>query len=345
MKRSEIIGGEFEVAYHPFISNQGISLPPSYTTFSSGRAALYAILEQNTIKDDVKFLLVPDYICFSVIDVAERAGYTIKIYAVDDDLNPDYQSVQSVYTGVELFLLVNYYGLIDVDKVVCTLHEIDQDMMVILDNVQAPFAMNNPLNVNYAFTSFRKSFPCPDGGCGIAKLNKLPQYERISSYSQLKLAGTLLKGVGIHNEIFDSIYLHILEKGESLIDEDYHTDMSLFSKYILEHLNYSRIRLLRQRNAKFVVLGLKQMGINPLISFHDDAVPFFIPITLSNRDKVRKALFENNIFCPVHWPLVNSKYKLKRGAELAKTELSLIVDQRYNCADMEIMLEVIESNM
>lgn len=343
MRRSEVIGGEFEVNYCLHL-NQNRALLSSYTTFSSGRAALYAILEQNAVKNGAKVILLPDYICHSVINVAERAGYTIKIYAVNDNLYPDYRNIESKYTGVESLLLVNYYGLMDIDEVVLRLRKIDLNMLIILDNVQAPFVMNKHNNVDYAFTSFRKSFPCPDGGCAFARKQKMPQYENISSFGQFKLAGTLLKGIGIHNEVFDSIYLHLLEKGELLIDEDYHTDMTSFSKEILENLNYDRIRLIRQRNAKFLIEGLKQMGINPILPICDDAVPFFIPITLSNRDKVRKAMFKENIFCPIHWPIIDSKYELKRGEELAKTELSLIVDQRYSCTDMKTILEVLESN-
>ena len=50
-------------------------------------------------------------------------------------------------------------------------------------------------------------------------------------------------------------------------------------------------------------------------------------------------MFQHNCFCPVHWPLEGMN--VKKGAEMAEHELSIIVDQRYTNADMEYILDLI----
>ena len=44
-------------------------------------------------------------------------------------------------------------------------------------------------------------------------------------------------------------------------------------------------------------------------------------------------------FCPLHWSL--DGMPLKKGAEMAQHELSLIVDQRYAINDMDWILSLL----
>ena len=130
------------------------------------------------------------------------------------------------------------------------------------------------------------------------------------------------------------------------IDDDYQTDMTQLSKDILANMEWNRWAILRKRNAETIIEGLKVLGINPIIPLKENAVPLFIPIRLANRDKVRKAMFSNKIFLPVHWPVEpDFKNILKRGTDLSEHELSIIVDQRYSVSDMKRILSIIENNI
>ena len=75
-----------------------------------------------------------------------------------------------------------------------------------------------------------------------------------------------------------------------------------------------------------------------LIEYREDAVPLFIPIYVNNRDEVRRAMFDAGIFCPVHWP----NQQTEHAKAIAQHELSLIIDQRYDEADMNRIVEIIE---
>ena len=94
----------------------------------------------------------------------------------------------------------------------------------------------------------------------------------------------------------------------------------------------------RQTNAAQMVKGLDEIGIKPMIPVSPDSVPLFVPIYLENRDDVRRRMFQHEVFCPVHWPL--DGMSVKRGADMAKHELSLIVDQRYGEKDMDLMIDL-----
>ena len=103
--------------------------------------------------------------------------------------------------------------------------------------------------------------------------------------------------------------------------------MSHDSEMLFAGTDLQQVKQKRQENAVYLLKGLKSIGIEPLIEVPKDKVPLFVPIYLENRNEVRKRMFQSEIFCPVHWPLEG--LPLKKGAEMAQHELSLIVDQRY----------------
>jgi hypothetical protein len=54
-------------------------------------------------------------------------------------------------------------------------------------------------------------------------------------------------------------------------------------------------------------------------------------------------MFQQEIFCPVHWPLENMD--VRRGSQLAESELSLIIDQRYERNDMDKIINILTNNI
>ena len=93
------------------------------------------------------------------------------------------------------------------------------------------------------------------------------------------------------------------------------------------------------RNAQVLRERLKHIPrVKELMEQSEDAVPLFIPIYVNNRDEVRRAMFDAGIFCPVHWP----NQQTEHAQALAQHELSLIIDQRYDEADMNRIVEIIK---
>lgn len=345
MVESKVIGGEFEIEVQQHYQQRN-ALPDGLVTYSSGRSALYNILAYLKANCGIKTILFPDYLCESVYRMAKKNQMGIDFYALDDQLNPDFKDIESQYDTSKAVLLVNYFGLKDYKVMINRLRSVYQKMIIILDNVQAPYTMLERTEADYSFSSFRKAFPVADGSWVVSKTAKLSQPSKINDFAQYKIAASYLKAIRSQQLFSDEVYLDLFHKGEEKIDDDYQTDMTALSKDILADMEWHRWAILRKRNAEVIVDGLNQLGLKPILSLQENTVPLFVPIRIENRDKVRKAMFANNIFLPVHWPIEDGyKSKLKRGTDLAAYELSIIIDQRYTVSDMKRILKILADNI
>lgn len=345
MVENKVIGGEFEIEVQPHYPQRNAA-PEDVETYSSGRSALYNILVYLKEHKGIMTVLFPDYLCESVYQMAEKNQMGIEFYELDEQLNPDLKDIENKYDATKAVLLINYFGLKDCKAMVGQLRGIHQEMVILLDNVQAPYEMLNETDADYTFSSFRKAFPVADGSWVLSKEGGLPQYDKVNEFAQYKIAASYLKAIRDQHLFNDEVYLDLFHKGEVKIDDDYQTDMTQMSKDILANMEWNRWAILRKRNAEIILEGLKVLGISPIIPLRENAVPLFIPVRLVNRDKVRKAMFANNIFLPVHWPVEDAyKNSLKRGSDLAAHELSIIVDQRYTVSDMKRILNILENNI
>lgn len=336
----EIIGGEIEISDLNRFSHN--CLAENFQFFSSGRAALFAILQHARDINGIKRILLPDYLCSSIVNTVKACKLESSFYQINSDLMPDLDFIRNEIRPTDSVLVINYFGLLKLEYVYDEIKRINSSVLIIEDDVQALPSFLNPIsdNVDFSFTSLRKWLPVPDGGLAKAKADILfPRPKDINTFSQYKLCGLFLKGnrnIGIKD---DSIYLDLLAKGESLIDDNLTSETSEYSMNYFSakypHLDFN----LRKRNSDYLLTGLEKIGIKPLIEVPDDVTPFFIPIWLDNRNQVRQSMFKENIFCPVHWPL--DGLKIKKGAEMAEHELSLIIDQRYTFSDLDRILGIL----
>lgn len=345
MVKDKIIGGEFEIDVQQHYQMRN-AVPEGVVTYASGRSALYNILAYLKEKRGIKSVIFPDYLCETVYQMAEKNQMGEEFYTLDEQLNPVFKDIENKYDATKAILLINYFGLKDSKTMVEQLRSIHKEMVILLDNVQAPYEMLNKTDADFTFSSFRKAFPVSDGSWVISRENTLQQFDRVNEFAQYKIAASYLKVIRDQHLFNDEVYLDLFHKGEIKIDNDYQTDMTQLSKDILANMEWNRWAILRKRNAETIIEGLNEIGISPIIPLQGKAIPLFIPIRIENRDKVRKAMFANNIFLPVHWP-VDEEYKnrLNRGSDLAAHELSIIVDQRYTVGDMKRILSIIESNL
>lgn len=245
----------------------------------------------------------------------------------------------------DAILIINYFGCIDTCNVIKKIKGILPNAIVILDNVQSPFDILSPTEADYCFTSFRKAYPVTDGAYVVTKDRSLPQPTSRSKFAQYKLAASLLKENRDKDYYEDAIYLSLFQHGEELIDNDLDTDMSEHAKRTLQELEVYKVKVLRQRNASIILEGLATLGLKTLLPVREGITPLFIPISIPNRDLIRKKLFEKNIFCPIHWPIEIDEQKLEMGFQLSKSELSIIIDQRYTVSDMKLILDTIKENL
>lgn len=338
-----MVGGEFPIAVTDIL-NAGSRRKdePDVFKYASGRAALYQILKYLKSEKGVCRVLLPDYLCSSVLLPVKKLELVCEFYPIDEALELEEKAFAALYKSKTAVLVINYFGLKDLSKQVSFIRRLDKDAIIIEDDVQAYYEFKKPLDdVDFKFTSLRKTFAVPDGGLVKTKC-QLPVIETPNTFGQYKAAAALLKSMREGN-FNDQIYLEMFEKGETIIDDELECSMSQISEKLYGSLDEEHMKIRRLNNARHLVKLLDEIGIKPLLPLKEERVPLFIPIVLDNRKAVRKAMFQQEVFCPVHWPLEG--LELKRGKVMAETELSLIIDQRYGQKEMGQIIKVLEENI
>lgn len=335
-----MIGGEFPIAVTDILNAKvSFHLEEDCYAYASGRAALYQILKYLKEQKQITHVLLPDYLCSTILVPIHKLGVSYSFFPLNEKLELEIDTFRQAYRKDVAVLLINYFGLQDLTSQINHIRSVDEKAIIIEDDVQAYYEFIKPLgDVDFKYTSLRKTFAIPDGG--FVKTNHpLPIIDKSNTFGQYKAAAGFMKAM--RNGCFDDdVYLDISKIGNSKIDDELECGMSLISQKLYAIADIEDVNQRRISNARYLLGKLEEMGIKPLLPLHDDKVPLFLPITLNNRDEVRRKMFEHEIFCPVHWPLEGMDVKL--GKELAKTELSLIVDQRYGEKEMDLILSLIK---
>lgn len=337
--RSRVIGGEFELATLPDDELK----QTSFYSYASGRTALYQILMSIRLTPFTVWL--PEWLCGSMIDAVRRAGLFYRFYQLGPDLKMDVRSFVDQYKPIDendVIILVNYFGLVDIERTIEQLRSLKVESVIIEDDVQALFSFldKKPHAANYRFTSLRKTIACPDGG--LVKTNRqMPIVKGFNTFAAYKLKGAMLKR-DAEDGSQDDAYLALFETGEELIENNYDSAMSYESASILVRTDLENVAIKRRKNALYLVNGLRSLGIEPILPIKENQVPLFVPILIDNRDKVRAELRRSGIFCPVHWPLREDMSQLSLCNTMAARELSLVIDQRYNLEDMQCIIQVLK---
>lgn len=333
-----MIGGEFPIKVTD-IQNAVDCRPlgPDVYAYSSGRAALYQILNFLKEQKQITHVLLPDYLCSTILVPIHKLGLSYSFFPLNEKLELESETFSETYRRDAAVLLINYFGLQDLTSQISYIRSVDKEAIIIEDDVQAYYEFIKPLgDVDFKYTSLRKTFAIPDGGL-VKTLHTLPCDCQPCTFGQYKAAAGLMKS--LRDGLFDdNIYLDISHHGAKLIDSELEMGMSLISQKLHAVTDVDDVKQKRISNARYLVGKLDEMGIKPLLPLLDDKLPLFLPITLNNRDEIRKRMFEHEIFCPVHWPL--DGMNVKKGKDMFEHELSLIVDQRYNKNDMNLMIDL-----
>lgn len=337
-----MIGGEFSISITDLLKVQSLSSVDDGTYhYASGRAALYQILKYLKKQQGIARILLPDYLCDTILVPIKRLKLSYEFFSLNEKLELNPAVFYKVYKKGSVVLLINYFGLQDLSEQVACIRNLDKEAIIIEDDVQAYYEFKKPLgDVDFKYTSLRKTFAIPDGGLVKTKC-QLPVIEKPNTFGQYKAAAAIMKSMKEGNFV-DSVFLDISRIGGSKIDDEMDCGMSLISERLYASIDEENVKNCRQANARYMVERLSEKRIQLLLPVAEDKVPLFIPIVLDNRDEVRKAMFQNEIFCPVHWP--HEGMPVKKGKEMAIHELSLIVDQRYNESDMYQIVSFINNN-
>lgn len=352
--RTNEIGSEFWVN-HKDVNENGL-VPKWLLKYgnviltSSGRGAITHILNNVQLKN--KTVLLPTYICESVIKPFVEYGYKCLFYGIMDDLNACIDDLLN-HHDIGFFLHMGYFGYPTNHQVGSIIKKFKDNYTVIIEDVtHTLFSSITYYNENdFYIGSIRKWMGIPDGGFVASTRRKLPTLSNENKvFASLRLDALRIKGEFITSGNYDlkNEFLAKFNDSELLLDNDINPyAISDISSSLLNGQDVELICRQRRLNYNHLYDNLNNLeSIRVLLpKANQNICPLFFPILIPQRDLVRKKLIEKDIYCPIHW----SKSEMITDSDsLYDNELSIPCDQRYDTKDMDKIisnLKTILSNL
>ena len=320
---------------------------------NSGRSAIKLILD-HIIGLGHKKILLPAYLCDSIVRAVKKSGLEYEFYNLDDKLNIDISNLKSkIKTNDECVFFINYFGYGQSKQVETYLKSIKNKNLIIEDCTHSIFSeelyINNYIG-DYQIVSMRNWFGIPDGAIIIDKNRMLKNLNLEKKYDEFfinRLLGQMIKSEYLKDkDINKETHIKFISNGEMKYDKSFNiSKISDLSKAIIENQNYTKLKINRQINYKYLYENLKNIDHIKYIyeNFDDKICPIGFVIYAKYRDDLRIYLSKNGIYCPIHWTLpLEVKEKYPNLNKLSNHILTIPCDQRYTLEDMEYIVDKIK---
>lgn len=307
----------------------GLDLPdygdlyPDAIKFQSGRAATRAVLACNGITR----VMMPAYICDSIIKSAVDAGVTVDTYDLDNLLYP--KNLPRLLPDNCAFIYVNYFGLYQ-QNIIRLLEDIPSDRLII-DNSHALFASHT--DALATIYSPRKFVGLPDGGLLMASpLLKIapPSQEDQGSFERMRYL--LIRMAYSAREGYADF-----EKARISLSDTSPLAMSRLTQRLMKSIRWNQV--INRRRENFIIMARMMDAINDMRrTLGENDVPLCYPLTLRGceMNKIKNELAALNVFTATYWPDILPRIKAETiEATLINETLFLPIDQRMGCAEVE----------
>lgn len=306
--------------------------------FDSGRNAIRFLLEKNP----ASFVALPAYICESVTDLFKDKKTFF--YKINDDFSIDLKSLENLdFEKLDIFYLMNYFGFLQSEEIREFLIKKKEkyNFIIIEDTTHSIFSSLKTIG-DFCVCSLRKWFPVPDGGV-LYSQNLLDRsgYCSLNTKESGRINAMVLKSLYLRGnfdckETFRKIFL----KTEEEFEESEIKKISDLSKFLLGCFDVDIIKQKRLENYKRLESIISKFLPPVTDTIKSGEIPFTYVTALKDRDKFRKYLIENKVYCAVHWPMPEC-IKDKNAKEMSGTVISVPTDQRYGLKDMDTVAKII----
>lgn len=325
------IGSEFWDV--PVIENKHDLFPEYAQWFLSGRSGLQAIIKETK---DCRTVAMPSWCCDSMIKPFVDTGFEVHFYPVYWQ-NGLIQEIS--FDNDELFLM-DYFGY------TISQPDVTGYKGIIIRDVTHSLFSSIHLDADYYFGSLRKWCGIWTGGYVWTKEGrKLISVDSDDcGYTVLRRRAMDLKSRYINGKgVMDKSYLRIFDEAEDALK---HVGIATAAERdirLARRLDIESIRNKRRANAAILRTAFSDWLIFPEMSELD--CPMFVPILVPDgkRDDLRQYLMEQEIYCPIHWPVSGYHHLNEKTKQIYDNELSLVCDQRYTEEDMYRIVETIRN--
>lgn len=355
---SREIGSEFWLSEIPKSYSKGnpewIDLWGNTVLTSSGRGAISLMLD--SIEEDVKYktVLLPAYICESVIIPFIKKGYNCYFYDIGTNLEPNTNHIAN-YLGekIGIFLHMGYYGFPTNAKIGNLIKHFKKNGTIIVEDItHTLFSYYKRYKENdYYIASLRKWFGIPSGGFLASKNREVRSIKKIKdSFSSIRKEALLIKGkyTQTGNQQLKYQFLKMFKSAEEELNNDPAPyDIDGVSNTIILKFDVNELILRRRENFSSLLRHIKDIkAINTVFDYLTNKIcPFFFPIYVEKyRDEMRQYLIDEKVYCPVHWPIPAQIKNIESliSKKVYENIISIPCDQRYELNDMESIISLLK---
>lgn len=308
-------------------------IPESAQWFLSGRSALQAIIYD---LKDCRTVLMPSWCCDSMVKPFFDAGLDVHFYPVYFNGG----LVQEISFDADVLFLMDYLGYSS------SVPDLSWYKGIVIRDVTHSIFSTTYSDADYYFGSLRKWCGIWTGGYAWNQDGHRLVIDSENSdkckYTTLRETAMLQKAEYICGLRTDKNYLKIFAEAEETLESMRITSASDRDIGLAQILDIEFIRTRRRANAEVLRSAFLEMLIFKEIDEAD--TPMFVPILVPDgkRDALRRYLINNEIYCPVHWPISEYHTISEQEKFIYENELSLVCDQRYIEKDMQRMVDVIK---
>lgn len=331
------IGSEFwEI---PVCSKENDTIPQRALWFGSGRMAERFVIEDIKKQRPFRSVAMPSWCCHTMIEPFVRNGVEVHFYPVYPDENGRLRQDLSQIPPCDGLFLVDYFGYSAETAIPAFTGSIIRDVTHSLFSG----AKND---ADYVFGSLRKWAGFWTGGYawkndGDFQCNASTQTN--DAYVVLRRQAMEEKFQYLSGQRENKGYLSVFSQAEEMLELQ--TDIYTAADEDISAARQLNVELLcnrRRRNAEILLEAVGEMALFPELRAAD--CPLFVPILVPDRkrDAFRRHLIQQEIYCPVHWPVSEYHRLTPQTEKLYREELSLVCDQRYTENDMDRIVEAMK---
>ena len=306
--------------------------------------------------DDV--VLLPDFLCATVVTALEYCPAKRRYYHVKNDLSIDMEDLKRKLTDdVRVFYVIHYFG---VPQPLAEMQELmalsrQRDIYVVEDITQCHYSVApGRIGVgHYLVGATRKWAPCTDGGL-LAARNDAP-------FRQVDLPD------GYDSICYTQVALACLKKS---YDDDPSKDIMEYFRYELDCnsvryldltpkkitdmsrkiiLGYDHARNKQVRMANYAYLcdllrGTPHITVMDNCLQEEDTVPFGLLLLVPQRDEFWQYLWKNRVQCQIQWIRPEDVDDCSEAAQYYYDHnIMLQIDQRFEKQHLEQMARIVRA--
>ena len=341
------VGGEFYYDTRWFVDKPVISTDK--TTFLNGGKACLIVIADYLLDHGIDRILLPSYLCSTIVTTLERCGLTCDYYQVNPDFFIDLDDLDQKIANHRAVYFINYFGFLHPTAVQNHLASFRQKgILLVEDNAQAGFT--DQATGDFIFNSMRK-LCAYDGGYLSTPFDVSPyvnKYKgRINRHLSVireyrsRLSDYLFHGADIYAEL-QMLY--------TLAEEFYESDQVVEGdsqeRRQIELLDWHAIKSIRRENYAYMLDLISRISeLSPIFPhLQEEIMPLGLPVYVKgvSRDWLFDELGNSGIGLTIHWDELSGDSRLNGNqvaVDMAGRILTLPIDQRTSHRQMDYLVE------